>query len=590
MRKAVRFIRTVVVTLGLLAGLFVGVGAGSAEAAPPPPKPSRSVPYKGETFTLRGDIGPNVKRTVTLRVWRDKHWKKIATTTTDKRGKYRFSIKTSSQSIKVRVVAPKARIHGRTYRALKSRTRVINTVHQTAGLDVSRIVPVGEKSTVTGYFTSWISGRSVAMQQRVGTDWVTIDTAVEDNTGHAQFSFTPTNTGTVYLRALAQPHGAAPLVAGDPTVVTVAADTHESATQVAVGFDHSCALTTTGTVKCWGSNREYQLGAGTSTGKYRYSDFPSTVVGLPSAAVSIAAGLSHTCAVLEDHTLWCWGYNGYGQLGDGTTTSRHTPVKVSGLSNVIAVTAGASNTCAIVGTSVGATSGAAKCWGNNEDGVLGSGTTKSGMRLTPTTVTGLSSGVASLSMGMEHACAVTTAGAAKCWGAGTAGQLGNGSTSTSLAPSTVKNLTSAATIDAGLQHTCATTNAGEVWCWGDDLVTTTTPKNVATKLPSVSGEISGLAMGNISCFVEDGGAKCWGANRDGELGDGTTTTRRTPTAVSGLGSGVVSLATNFDWHQTHSCAALASGAVRCWGENDSGELGVPIGTSGATPVSVRSFG
>lgn len=590
MRKAAQFIRTTVVTLGLLAGLLVGVSASSAEAAPASPKSSRSMPYKGEAFTLRGDIGPNVKRTVTLRVWHNKHWKKIATTKTDKRGKYRFSIRTSSNSIKVRVVAPKARIHGRTYGKLKSRYRVIHTVKQTATLDVSRLVPVAEKSTVKATFNPWIAGRPVELQEKVGSDWVTVETGVEDNYGYAAFAYTPAKAGTTYLRTVAKAHGKAPQKIGDAAAVTAVNDAHESATQVVVGSKHSCALTSSGTVKCWGSNSDNQLGGGTAIGTDRYSDYPSKVVGLPAAAVSLAAGSTHTCAVLEDHSLWCWGYNGYGQLGDQTRTQRSAPVKVKGLSNVISVTAGVANTCAVVGATPTATSGAAKCWGNNENGVLGSGTTKSELRLTPTTVTGLSSDVVSLSMGMEHACAVTTAGTAKCWGVGINGELGNGTTKSSTVPVTVKNLSGATTVEAGLQDACATTAAGAVWCWGGNRVTTSADHTVASQLPNLTGGIDGVALGNISCLIEDGAAKCWGINKHGELGDGTKTTRSAPTAVVGLSSGVVSLATNFDWWDTHSCAALSSGAVQCWGGNEHGELGAPIGTTGITPVSVRDFG
>lgn len=579
-REAALVIRSIVLALALLGGLFVGAGTNAAQAASRAPQPAAGAHVKGQPFTVRGDIGPNVKRTVTLRVWRGHGWKKIATAKTDKRGTYKFTIQTMASKLKVRVVAPKVRIKGRTYPRVMSRYRVLHTKKQTATVDVPVVVPVGEDTSVRVISDPWIPGRSVALQEKSGATWVTIGTAVLGKTD--RFTYRPTTTGTTQLRVLSMSSGAIPEFAGDPVTLTVAADSHDVATQVDAGYAHSCALTSGGDVKCWGSNRDYQLGAGAAIGRYRETSFPSKVVGLPSAAVSIAAGASHTCAVLEDHTLWCWGFNGYGQLGDRTETSRGTAVSVKGLSNVIAVTAGASTTCAIVGATPNATSGAAKCWGITDYGTMGSGKPKSEAQLIPTDVTGLSSGVVSISMGEEHGCAVTTAGAVKCWGNGSSGQLGNGETKLSWVPVAVKNLTNATTVESGLQASCATTSAGPVWCWGGNLAYTTKDNySVPTSVPGLTGEISGLAVGNIACLIEDGGAKCWGDNGSGQLGDGTTTKRKVPTAVVGLGSGVTSVGTDFDWQVTQSCATLASGQVWCWG-SATGDT--------HTPQRVRDFG
>ena len=227
----------------------------------------------------------------------------------------------------------------------------------------------------------------------------------------------------------------------------------------------------------------------------------------------------------------CWGYNGSGQLGDGTTTTRTTPVDVSGLtSGVAAVSAGYAHTCAVT------TAGGVKCWGLNIWGQLGDGTNTS--RTTPVDVSGLTSGVASIAAGSYHTCAVTTAGGGvKCWGYNSHGQLGDGTITYRTTPVDVSGLTSGvASIAAGSDHTCAVTAAG-------------------------------------------GGVKCWGYNSHGQLGDGTITSRTTPVDVSGLTSGVASIAAG----SYHTCAVTTAGGMKCWGWNGYGQLGDGTTTDLWTP-------
>jgi len=192
---------------------------------------------------------------------------------------------------------------------------------------------------------------------------------------------------------------------------------------VDAGFSHTCARTTAGGVKCWGDNFSGQLGDGTTTDQAA----PVDVSGLTSGVAAIAAGGAHTCALTTEGGLKCWGHNFYGQVGDGSTTaSRPTPVDVSGLtSGVAAVVAGDSHTCALT------TAGGVKCWGQNYYGELGDGTTCCGdpsHRATPANVSGLTSGVATIAAGTHHTCALTSAGGAKCWGNNQYGQLGDGTT------------------------------------------------------------------------------------------------------------------------------------------------------------------
>ncbi|WP_304350047.1 putative Ig domain-containing protein [Comamonas testosteroni] len=199
------------------------------------------------------------------------------------------------------------------------------------------------------------------------------------------------------------------------------------AVQIAAGGFHSCAVTTAGAVKCWGYNSDGQLGDGTTTSQ----NTPVAVSGLGGGVASVTGGTSHTCAVTTAGAVKCWGNNGSGQLGDGTTTSQNTPVAVSGLGGGVAsVTGGTYHSCAVT------TAGAVKCWGYISDGQLGDATTT--QRNTPVAVSGLGGGVASVTSGYSHTCAITTAGAVKCWGYNSDGQLGDGTAANRATPVNVK--------------------------------------------------------------------------------------------------------------------------------------------------------
>jgi alpha-tubulin suppressor-like RCC1 family protein len=351
---------------------------------------------------------------------------------------------------------------------------------------------------------------------------------------------------------------------------------------IATGGDHTCALTTGGGVKCWGYNLYGQLGDGTWTQRTT----PVDVSGLTSGVAAIVAGYYHTCALTTGGGVKCWGYNLYGQLGNGATTNRNTPVDVVGLSSgVAAIAAGGYHTCALT------TGGGVKCWGRNSSGQLGDGTTTN--RTTPVDVVGLSSGVAAIAAGYYHTCALTAGGGVKCWGDNTCGQLGNGKFGYRPIPADVSGLTSGVdAMAAGESHTCALTAGGGVKCWGRNNNGqlgdgTTTDRTTPVDVSGLTGEVADIAAGgsHTCALTAGGGVKCWGANGSGQLGDGTTTSRTTPVDVSGLTSGVAAIAAG----GSHTCALTVGGGVKCWGYNYHGQLGDGTTTNRNTPVDVSGL-
>ena len=346
-----------------------------------------------------------------------------------------------------------------------------------------------------------------------------------------------------------------------------------SAATVSAGNSHSCAVSTAGGVKCWGLST---LSDGSTTN----SAVPVDVVGLGSGVKAVSAGLGYTCAVTLAGAVKCWGDNTYGQLGNGTTTSSAVPVGVVGLgSGVVAVSAGEFHSCAVT------SAGAVKCWGHNAFGEVGDGTTA--QSVAPVGVVGLGSGVVAVSAGEFHSCAVTLAGAVKCWGFNAVGELGDGTTAQSVAPVGVVGLGSGVVaVSASGFHSCAVTSGGSVRCWGRNPNGelgdgTTIDSAVPVGVVGLgSGVVAVSASRSDSCAVTSLGAvKCWGY---GDLGAGASTQSAVPVGVVGLGSGAVAVSAGGH----HSCVRTSAGAVRCWGDNAQGELGVGATSESSVPVVV----
>jgi alpha-tubulin suppressor-like RCC1 family protein len=356
---------------------------------------------------------------------------------------------------------------------------------------------------------------------------------------------------------------------------------------LSAGARHTCAWLDDGTAHCWGNNAQGQLGDGTTDG----AAMPVAVVDI-AAVTAIAAGDLHTCALVSGGAAYCWGTNLVGQLGVGASTpaSSSMPLAVMGITGASSIVAGAQHTCVLLA------GGTARCWGQNQQGRLGDGTTTSPRRA-PVAVMGLS-GATALAAGGAHTCAVLTDGTATCWGLGSHGERGDGTTTTSrsVAGTPVSGLADVTAITAGGSHSCALLGDGTVWCWGwngsgqvGDGGSMTAARPLPVAVPGLSNAVAVEAGESHSCAVLDGGsARCWGANGRGQLGDGTMMQRPTPNTF--MISGVASLAAGGTFAVSappaHTCALLTDGTAHCTGNNDDGQLGDGTMMPRTTPVAV----
>jgi alpha-tubulin suppressor-like RCC1 family protein len=413
---------------------------------------------------------------------------------------------------------------------------------------------------------------------------------------------------------------------GTPTTVR---GINEPVVAIAGGSYHVCVVTLSGSVKCWGLNTQGQLGNNSQTA----SATPVDAVGLGSGIVSITAGRSHTCALSATSELYCWGANSFGQLGDQTTIQRLVPVHV--LSNLSSVSAGGEHTCAttllgqaecwgrgnrgqlgnadftqssypvavtgLLGGVYAITAGnqhscavtaggEVKCWGANDYAQLGDSTTID--RLTPVDVTSMTSGTTIVNAGNYHTCAIQL-GAVKCWGRNNTGRLGNGSRIDSAIPVAVTGLPSAAQqIDAGGAQSCALVSAGSFWCWGSNEfgqigIGSMGIVRTAVEVAQLQNAVTEIGVGNgHACAIRAGEVVCWGSNRFGQLGDGTHDDHLVPAATIGFSGAAVSLSVGGD----NTCALASGGVARCWGSNAMGQLGDGTQLERTEPTNVVGLG
>jgi alpha-tubulin suppressor-like RCC1 family protein len=351
---------------------------------------------------------------------------------------------------------------------------------------------------------------------------------------------------------------------------------------LALGKNHTCALTAGGHVNCWGSNSNGQLGDGST----KDSPIPVEVVGLPDGIIAITAGANFTCALTSGGGVKCWGEN-RDDSNEGMLTDSLRPVDVKELvSGVAAIAAGVAeigdgHICALT------TDGGVKCWGT---GLLGDGSGLSGKP--PVDVSGLSSGVAALAVGDGHTCALTSGGGVKCWGENFFGQLGDGTREDRIVPVDVSGLGSGVrSISAGANHTCALLSGGGMKCWGDNAWGKlgngeATERHIPSDVDGLGGAVKAIAAGaNHTCaLLTDGGVKCWGKIAWDEEND---TYSLLPIYVNGLTGGMTALATGSD--SDHTCALTSTGVVKCWGDNTFGQLGDGTTTDSFVPVNVKGL-
>ena len=342
-----------------------------------------------------------------------------------------------------------------------------------------------------------------------------------------------------------------------------------SITAISASGDHSLALRGDGTLWAFGENADGDLGIGTIL----ESVTPVQVSGSSYAMVS--AGISHSLAIRSNGTVWGWGYNYNGAVGDGTTSERNSPVQVTGLSGAcVQVSAGNGFSMALQ------SNGSVWGWGTNTNGQLGDGTTT--QRNSPVQLPGLSGSFAAIAAGQYHGLALRNDGTVWAWGSNSNGQLGIGTSGTVPQTTPVEvtgtngtPLAGIVAIAAGAYHSMALRNDGTVWAWGmnsDGQIGdgTTTQRDSPVQVTALSGIVA-ISAGDYQGFAltSNGNVTGWGLNSTGQVGDGTATQRNSPVLVSGLG-GIVAIAGGWE----HNLAVKQDGTVESWGDNTYGELGI----------------
>jgi alpha-tubulin suppressor-like RCC1 family protein len=343
---------------------------------------------------------------------------------------------------------------------------------------------------------------------------------------------------------------------------------------ISAGYEHAVAIDKSGRAWAWGNNFSGQLGVG-------FTNFtPNSVIGAVKTFCHISAGASHTVAIDKSGRAWAWGTNSSGELGDNTTTSRSfgfrgevlasigTPVSVAGAVKTFChISAGDSYTVALD------KAGRAWAWGFNNRGQLGDNTTTS--RCTPVSVAGTVKTFCHISAGASHTVALDKAGRAWAWGFNNRGQLGDNTTTSRRTPVSVAGAVKTfCHISAGASqtftHTVALDKAGRAWAWGDNFYgqlgdNTTTSRRTPVSVAGAVKTFCHISAGRLHTVALDksGRAWTWGANFSGQLGDNTTTSRRTPVSLLGA----VKTFCHISAGGSHTVALDKSGRAWAWGQS-----------------------
>jgi uncharacterized protein YjdB len=397
--------------------------------------------------------------------------------------------------------------------------------------------------------------------------------ALVDSVGSSVFGFRTTWSSDNTTVAPVSAGGVVTGAAGGTATVTATSDGFTATAAVTVtalrfsavsaGLNTSCGVTTVGEVWCWGAvGPTYTLIPVKYSGALNFN--------------AVSAGHWYACGLTAAGAAYCWGDNSSGQLGDGSTTSRSAPVPVSGgltFTTVSASRLGYPYTCGLT------TSGAAYCWGYNGYGQLGNGTTISSA--TPVAVSGGLT-FTSISAGGNQTCAGTANGTVYCWGGNTSGELGNGTFTPSAVPVAVSGGLSFTSVTTGTNHTCGLTMSGAAYCWGATLGIGAGPSGSATPLAVVGGlTYAALSAGAAySCGIALGGTVyCWGALYSDSPSSNIQTDYVPTAAPGGLSFTAVTVG-------GHTCGIASDGFTYCWGYNYEGELGILYGFSSTSPVRV----
>ncbi len=346
-------------------------------------------------------------------------------------------------------------------------------------------------------------------------------------------------------------------------------------TQIAAGGAHTLAIKSDGTLWVWGNNEFGQLGDGTNLNK----SIP-TQIGTSTNWNTIAAGNSSSIATQSDGTLWAWGNNGYGQLGDGTTVGKNTPTQIGAGNNWIDVCAGLFHSLAKQ------SDGSLWAWGFNQAGQLGDGTTVN--KTSPVQI-GADTDWNIISTKWGHTIATKVDGTLWTWGNNLDGQLGDGTTINKTSPIQIGAASNWKSIAAGQSHSLATKMDNTLWTWGDNQVGqlgdgTTVNKTTPTQLGTETNwnMISGGIKNTLATKI-DGSLWAWGDNTDGQLGDGTTVNKTSPTQI-GTGTDWDSITSSNGF--SFSLATQTDGSILAWGRNSHGQLGDGTNVNKNVPTAV----